>query len=164
MKLLLVRAAIAVAGAPLLLALAGCGQLTGLSDDYVFDLDGGGKADAVADGGTTDASSDASLDAANRCSAAATASAMAIMASSNGATKCKACLAGACCTQVEECSRASDCNRIFTCKVDCTQRPASERQQCFTGCNTQGNAGPPVLYTNGVGACSTASCKQDCGF
>lgn len=154
-----------------LLGLAACGQITGLSDDYLFDLTEGGAAaggDASGDASksdapvTGDAGADARDGAAKACTVTETASASAKLAASQGTAPCKTCLAGKCCRDVVECVDTTDCSRVLVCKLDCTVR-SGDRSNCFRNCNNTGG-GPPPLFTDGVGACSTASCANECGF
>ena len=158
------------------LAAAACGQITGLSDDYRFDLvDGGGATpsdgaifDAAADAASVDAAVDArdggaSADAANICTPAETATAAQQLATYRGTRVCKACLAPACCDDVVTCAQSNECSRVLGCKLDCTSRPVADRQQCFDRCSNVGG-GVPALYTTGMGACAATSCKQDCAF
>jgi hypothetical protein len=158
-----------------LAALAACGQVTGLSDDFEFDLvDGGtatvdgGGADGTADaprsdGSTTDGSAGDAADASNKCSASDTTAATQRLAEYNGTVVCKACLAPACCTDIDVCFHDENCSRVLGCKLDCTTRSGGERSQCFKNCNTSGGGVPP-LYTNGIGACSTSACNAKCAF
>ncbi len=155
------------------LCVAACGQLTGLSDDYAFDLvEGGAKADAVAadapiadapiaDGPVTDGPTPDAADAGKTCSAGESATALTRLNTFGGTAICKACLAPACCDDVEACFHNPDCNRVLGCKLDCTSRPSSERQQCLKDCNTAGGA-VPALYTDGIAVCAAAACKQQC--
>jgi hypothetical protein len=156
---------------PSLLAMAACGQVTGLSNDYQFDLvdDGGSSAtgDASGDATASDASSstDARVDAADaapKCSTAQTTLANTRLSQFSGTPACKSCLATSCCTDIEPCTSASECKRVLSCRLDCTTKAADQRPDCYSNCSN-GNA-PPALYTQGVGACSTASCKTQCGF
>lgn len=158
---------------PVLLFATACGQITGLSDDYQFDLDGssggtrqGDGGDASADGASADASGDAPVDSADgaaKCTAAQRESANQRLSAFGGITACKVCLAGSCCTQVDTCSRATDCARVLGCELECTAKLTVERQQCLKSCQNAGGGVPP-LFANGVGACATTSCTQDCGF
>lgn len=151
--------------------LAACGQITGLSDDYDFDLvaEGGALTDASSDGAPTDAASDrgattdAPRDASNACSTVQTAAALQRLDKSGGTTLCKACLAAGCCTDVDACLDNQPCSRVLDCKLGCTTQGANNQAQCFKGCDNTGG-GPPALYTNGIAACSAAACKQQCGF
>ena len=151
--------------------LAACGQVTGLSDDYLFDLTEGGAAsgDASADAPkgdaptAVDATTDARDAAAKACTATETASALEHLAAFGGTTTCKTCLAGKCCTDVVQCAGTNECSRVLSCKLDCTERQGADRASCYKNCNNN-NGGPPSLYTNGVGACSMASCASECAF
>lgn len=152
--------------------LAACGQITGLSDDYQFDLvESGTAADGALDGSTEAAPGDAgpdvrdgaSPDATNSCTAVETAAATQRLGAYGGTPACKACLAPACCDDVAACADDGECSRVLGCKLDCTARPSPDRQQCFERCNNVG--GPvPALYTSGMGACAIAACKQTCAF
>lgn len=152
---------------PLILVALACGQVTGLSSDYQFDLvDGGSKADAAGDARQSDApsSGDAASDAkdasAIACTAQETASALSKL-TSNGTTQCKNCLASACCGEVELCTKTSDCRNVLFCKLDCTDQ-GDQRAQCQSRC---GNGGAGLaLYTSGIGACGGRACNADCGF
>lgn len=152
-----------------------CGQVTGLSNDYVYDLqeDGGAAAgDASGDAATADApKSDAPTDAptdtadAAKCSLAQANSTQQRLNQTNGSNACKLCLATACCTDVDSCLNANECKRALSCRLDCTTMTGVDRQDCFTTCNSNsgGNTTPPA-YTNGVGACSAAACSTPCAF
>jgi len=147
-----------------------CGQVTGLSNDYVFDLqeDGGSatgdaKADgaATADGGKTDAATDApvGVDAAT-CSPAQAANTELRLTQFNGSTGCKSCLSDDCCMDVDSCLNVSDCRKAFECRLDCTTMSGVARHSCFQTCasNTGGNT-TPQSYTDGVGACAASKCS-----
>jgi hypothetical protein len=153
-----------------------CGQVTGLSNDYVFDLheDGGAAAgDAKGDTATTDGSkSDAPTDApsdtavdAPTCSAGQAGSIELRLTQLGGTTQCKGCLANDCCTDVDSCLNVQECKRALSCRLDCTTRTGTDRHDCFVTCNSNsgGNSTPPS-YTNGVGACSMAACSTTCAF
>lgn len=155
-----------------LAGLAACGQVTGLSDDYLFDLTEGGAAtggDASGDAsksdapGTGDAAADARDATARACTVPETTNALQHLQAFGGTALCKTCLAGKCCTDVVECAGKSECGRVLGCKLDCTERSGVDRTNCYKSCNNS-NGGPPMLFTNGVGACSTASCASDCAF
>ncbi|MDB4935499.1 MAG: hypothetical protein JWP87_2471 [Labilithrix sp.] len=153
---------------------AACGQVTGLSNDYEFDLvegggaDGGAGGDAKLDGPSSDASTtDApgldAADAANKCTTAETATALQRLNTLGGTTSCKTCLAPACCKDIDVCFHNPDCSSVLECKLDCTTRTSAERQQCFKSCNS-GGGGVPDLYTSGMGACAASACKSECAF
>lgn len=150
-----------------------CGQVTGLSNDYLFDLqeDGGGidassDATASADGPKADAISDATADTADaaRCSATQTASATVRMSQMNGLAACKQCLASDCCTDVETCTSTSDCRRALSCRLDCTTRTGTDRHDCFNSCQNGGGNPTPDTFTNGIAACSKSSCDAICAL
>lgn len=147
-------------GLTCVVAVAACGQITGLSNDYAFDLDAG-KSDA-ADAHAADAldAADGGPETGSKCSAAQTTLASTRLSQLGGTQACRSCLASACCTDVEPCTSASDCRRHLSCYLDCTPKVADQRPDCFSNCS--GNT--PALYTNGIGACSVASCEAQCGF
>lgn len=164
------------ASVALVAAAAACGQVTGLSDDYDFDLvveggvrndasDGSSGGDAATSDAPTDGSavSDAPRDATNTCTAGQTATAVQSLNTYNGTPTCKACLAPACCTDVETCFNNTPCSKALACRLDCTARNSAERTQCFTACDNVGG-GPPPLYVNGIASCAASACKQQCGF
>jgi hypothetical protein len=155
---------------PSLLAVAACGQVTGLSNDYQFDLadgsssatgDASGDASASDGSSSTDARADAA-DAAPKCSTAQTTLAATRLNQFAGTPACKSCLASSCCTDIEPCTSASECRRSLSCRLDCTDKPADQQHDCYNNC-TNGNP-PPAVYAQGVGACSAASCKTQCAF
>lgn len=149
-----------------------CGQVTGLSNDYLFDLqeDGGGidangDAAASADGSKSDAIADAAADRpAPKCSVAQAASAEVRMSQMTGLVTCKACLANSCCTDVETCANVSECRRAFACRLDCTTLTGTDRHDCFNACTNGGGNATPASWTNGVAACSKSSCDSICAF
>jgi hypothetical protein len=159
---------LAVVALPAALVIAACGQVTGLSDNYTYDLEGGATAtDGGGDGAKTDATTgdgatDAGVDAANKCSAAQTLKATDKMSGFNGTDICKACLATSCCTDVDTCSLNQDCTRVFSCKLDCTDKAPAERTQCFKSCTSGGGQSP--VYTGTVGQCGPAACASQCGL
>jgi hypothetical protein len=141
----------------------GCGQLTGLSDDYTFDLTPAveGGSDARTDS-PVDASPDGDgSDGAAACSTAQVTVAAGRLSSFSGTPTCKACIAESCCNDVSACLGASDCKRYFTCQLACTTQAAGERAKCFNNC---GGGAPPALYTSGIGTCTTTGCPTACGF
>jgi hypothetical protein len=159
----MVRSREAVALVAVAASLVACAQVTGLSDDYTFNLvtdagggtDGGdaGK-DGATDGGGTEGG-------AGQCTSAQVGAANTILATLNGTADCKSCLATQCCTDVTTCSSQQDCKSELSCDLDCTTKEANSKQQCFRGCQENG---VPQSYTNGVGKCANQQCKQVCGF
>jgi hypothetical protein len=149
------RAAVLGPALALVLAPIACGQLTGLSDDYVYDLEGGAadaraRADASAD-------ADAAPDAAPACSSAQVATAAQRLSQLSGLAACKTCLAAACCTEVEACS-ATACKDPLKCNLQCTNEAPASRAQCIASCSSSS------AFTTTLGACSTAACASTCGF
>ncbi len=156
----------------LLLTTGACGQVTGLSNDYLFDLqqDGGGSdangdAAAATDAPKGDAIADANADrAAPKCSVAQAASATVRMSQMTGLMACKDCLANNCCTDVETCSNSSECRRAFACRLDCTTLTGTDRHDCFNACMNGGGNPTPASWTSSVAACSKSSCDSICAF
>ena len=160
---------------PIMLAVAGgCGQVTGLSDDYQYDLEGGTTSVDGGGGGGTDGAAktdapttaeggtDSGVDPINKCSNSQSVKAGQRLNNYNGAPLCKSCLATSCCNDVETCAANADCNHVFSCKLDCTDKPAEQRTQCFKTCTV--NGGPSPLYQTTIGACGPAACTKECGL
>lgn len=145
---------------PAVLALAACGQVTGLSDDYQYDLvDGGTSPEGAADGAATDGP--AAADAAKQCTPAQTLSAAKRLNQDNGTQLCKTCLASSCCIDVDTCAANNECSRLLSCKVDCTEKTGADRTQCLKSCNSNSTS---ALFNAGVGACAAAACSKECAF
>jgi hypothetical protein len=151
-----------------------CGQVTGLSNDYLFDLaEAGGGLDAnggdgasSADAPKGDAVSDAAADSTSpKCSATQVAGATARISQMNGLMACKQCLADSCCTDIEMCTNTNECKRALSCRLDCTTLTGTDRHDCFNTCNSNsGGNSTPALFTSGVGACNKSSCDATCAF
>jgi hypothetical protein len=152
-----------VVGVALSLAVASCGQLTGLSDDYHYDLepgsnDGGGSGEGGGGrpsdaGGTTDAKTDAR---APTCSAGEVSTANTVMISASGDNvpiACRTCLADECCKQVTTCGENNDCNNAMKCVFGC-QKGGGNKTQCLSTCN--------VAFQTEVNPCVQASCSSAC--
>ena len=163
--------------AALVVGIGACGQVTGLSNDYLFDLqeDGGtaldASGDATAEGGSkTDAPADAPVDTgpdAATCSFAQAQSTQLRMTQLNGASGCKQCLASDCCTAVDSCLNVSECKRALSCRLDCTTMSGTDRHSCFNACNSNsGGNTTPESYSSGVGACAASACAATtaCAF
>jgi Tfp pilus assembly protein PilW len=149
-------------GAPVALVAGGCGQLTGLSNDYTYDLSEGG--DASSDGAVDAAADAADASDAGKCSAAAAATTATKLAQTNGSAVCEACLASSCCTSVDSCVAVASCKSHFFCLLDCTSiQAANDRASCVKNCSNGGSSATP-LFTNGVGQCAGVACKTECGF
>ncbi len=151
------------------LVVAACGQVTGLSDDYTYDLEGGAQAAdaasegaATGDGATRDGASEATADAAHKCTATESLKTALTLKNYNGTTVCKTCLDTSCCTDVDTCALNAECSKVLGCKLDCTEQPTGDRSQCFKSCTTSGN--PNTLFATTVGTCSASGCKPECGL
>jgi hypothetical protein len=143
------------------LVASGCGQLTGLSNDYTYDLAEAG--DASGDGAVDGAADAADASDAGKCSAAAAATSAGKLAQAKGSALCEACLANNCCTTVDSCI-ASSCKQHLFCVVGCTSiQAANDRTSCLNNC-TNGGSAATASFTNGVGQCAGVACKTECGF
>lgn len=156
-----------------------CGQVTGLSNDYVYDLqqDGGGSSSgdakvdtgAMGDGAKTDAPADApvGVDAAT-CSTAQASNTELRLTQLNGSDACKSCLAADCCNDVDSCLNITECRKALACRLNCTSTTAgTDRHDCYAVCNSNtGGNSTPLSYTSGVGACSASACAATtaCAF
>ena len=128
---------------------AGCGQITGLSDDYTFDLE-----DAAADGGR-DGGGDAatSQDAGPACKSTAT---NYLNGEGTGSAACRTCVGTSCCVTVNACSQSSECRNDLKCVIACSSSDGA-RQSCVAKCegNTH-NAFAPLLQ------CMQQNCTAQC--
>ena len=165
----LTRSRICLLALPCVLAVA-CGQVTGLSNDYQFDLTDGGttSGDAAADAHPDSPSSvEAGPDAGSgpKCSTAERTLATANLATidKNGAPDCRTCLVDACCSDIDTCASApvgttnSECKRALSCRLDCTTRSGSDRTDCLSQCTS------PVVFAK-LSVCSSSNCMGTCGF
>jgi hypothetical protein len=135
-------------------AAASCAQVTGLSDDYRYDLgqnsgeDGGGSADAGREG------------AAGQCSAAERTRADLAISGANGdrlPASCRSCLASSCCAPIEQCSGNADCLQAMRCVFNCQRDTGpggnnNNKAQCLDNCG--------VLFNGLVGTCLRSSCPS----
>lgn len=137
------------------LALAACAGITGLSDDYRFEVPDGGA--AVDDGGSSDAgptedgpaSSDAS---GGQCSKEARDEAQATLADAGEPLppSCRDCLADACCVELAACASSPSCAASLRCVLDCQDWPGGGKRQCLDGCGSE-------LFTS-LGPCLDERC------
>jgi hypothetical protein len=160
---------IGILALPVLVAAAACGQVTGLSNDYTYDLEGGASAadGATGDGATTDGTAgeggdSGAPDATNKCSQSDSFKAAQRLSQFNGTQVCKTCLASSCCTDVDTCTSNGDCDHVLSCELDCTEKPVGQRSECFKQCTV--NGGKPAVFTNGVLACASGACSNPCGL
>jgi hypothetical protein len=161
----------AVLGLSIVLAASACGQLTGLSDDYQYDLEGGaasGDSGGAGDGATkpdapttTEGGTDSGLDASNKCSPNQAFKTGQKLGTYSGTTVCKSCLATSCCNDVDTCTASADCNHVFSCKLDCTLK-SGDKTSCFKSCTLNGGLSPEYQAT--VGSCAPAACSNPCGL
>jgi hypothetical protein len=141
--------AVAVLGLGLVVA---CGQVTGLSDDYTYDLGEGGSQSSG--GSSGDAAADADAGA---CAASTTLSL--------GSSTCSQCAAAKCCDKILACEKVTACSTRFTCNLDCTKSGSSGSngalKDCFGNCTDQHQNAPGYQV---VGTCINTSCSKECGF
>ncbi|MDF2694214.1 MAG: hypothetical protein K0S65_2597 [Labilithrix sp.] len=131
--------------------LASCAQVTGLSDDYRYDLtdqpstDGGIGNDAGDGGGAT----------AGSCSPGDRMQAAASINSANGSTlpaRCASCLAGDCCGDINVCAADDTCNRSMQCVFNCQRQ--GNKQECVARCDG--------TFLRTAGSCVQTSCMTLC--
>jgi hypothetical protein len=149
--------------------LASCGQLTGLSDDYRFDLDAGAPssttgpdgarivgdaAGSTVDGRAGDGAS--GTDAAHPpCSAADRVTATNDLAQADLVpSACKSCLASSCCTEIETCASRSECDTAMKCVFQCQKNGGGNaRTVCLDNCKA-------ATFFQTVGSCISSSCSS----
>jgi hypothetical protein len=122
-----------------------CGQVTGLTDDYVYDLD---EPDAASEGG-----GDGAGDGGGQCSSGDRARALSSIGSAGGqdvSTQCKTCLSESCCSEISACAADDSCDESMKCIFGCQR--TGNRQQCLSSC------GP--AFVNTVGACLQTACTS----
>ena len=143
-----------VPAALVMLLASACGQITGLSDDYHYDLDtaGGGQADASAAG---DGAADAAPDAGERCTASEGARADRAISEAAGEEvpqQCRTCMASSCCDAISRCAQNADCAQSMKCIFNCqrTGGGGGGKNQCLNGCKP--------TFTMVVGACVQDYC------
>lgn len=142
------------------LGIVGCGQITGLSDDYTYDLaDGatssdGAAGDAKTDGGT---STDGAVGTGDAGSPTCKTQATAYLTTENaGSVACRTCVANNCCTGVNACSQLSACRNDLKCVLDCSTSDTG-RQSCVSKCQANQGNGFGVLYQ-----CMQQNCASPC--
>jgi hypothetical protein len=144
---------------PLLLAasIVACAQVTGLGDEYTFDLDAGAGADAVDEAVATTDGAPAPV-----CSGQAGVSAHGILDGLKGASECMTCFADQCCVEVVDCwpqSGSSDCRNRFECILRCTEKTQrDERDKCFGDCSSKSDTASRAMDD-----CQRNAC-QACGL
>jgi hypothetical protein len=132
--------------------LAACGMVTGLSDDYKYNLDAASS--STADGGGTDGSSvtDAAPDTgvdAGRCTAQQISSAETGLNSHGGdklSSACESCLVATCCTQIAACLQSSPCTSVLECVMQCQDNSSVQgRQVCVDQCKSGNTSGTELV-------------------
>jgi len=129
----------------------GCGQITGLSDDYTFDLDASGV--DAGNPGPNDAGRDVT-DAGppETCSAQERAAAQAVYAQNAGEAvpaACRSCLAQSCCEESAACGADEGCAASMKCLFECQRR--ANPAQCSRECR--------AVFDDVMGACVQRSCS-----
>jgi hypothetical protein len=152
--------ALSIASVTLPIALApACAQVTGLSDDYQYDLvdgsagqeqdasttkDGGAQAaDAAREGGA----------AGDRCSAAERSEAQATIGQAGGdgiPAQCRMCLATNCCDEIATCGQQDECTQSMKCIFGCQKN--GNKSQCINGCRS--------TFATKVGSCIQRYCAS----
>lgn len=152
---------------------AACGTVTGLSDDYVYDLDAAPTGEVGGDGSTTDAAADAAADAtqdtgapdaAGRCGPGQQTQAMTELNSRSGSKlppQCETCLASTCCAQIHACvSVGTNCGATMDCVFQCQDQPVgAARSNCVAGCKSGNFTGAQLVrdLSDCSAGCSVAS-------
>lgn len=138
-----------------LLVVGACAQVTGLSDDYRYDLVEAGSDAAVTDGASRgEAGTDAGADtgsAADRCTAQERAQAQNAIVQANGdnlTATCRTCLATSCCDEIAACAGDPSCEQSMECVFGCMK--SGNRSQCLGNCSN--------VFATQVGACVQRSC------
>lgn len=145
------------------LATAGssCAQVSGLADDYRYDLVAAAPTlDATADAGEGDATvrADSSAsDARSTCGATERARAATQITSAGGDSlsgQCRQCLASNCCAQIGACANNADCEASMKCVFGCQNQNGggNAKTQCLANCRTG--------FFPTVGACIQATCAS----
>jgi hypothetical protein len=150
-----VRIVVVLAG----LAIPACAQVTGLSDDYRYDLDAGADA-SNGEASARDGSGDGPAgDARGQCGPSDRARAATQIDSVNGddlPASCQTCLAASCCREIDACASGNDCSQAMRCVFQCQRSSGggSGKAQCLANCR------PAFQQT--VGSCVAASCSAAC--
>ena len=144
---------------------ASCAQVTGLSDDYRFDLapDGSAPADGAPppDGSTPgDAGRDASRD---QCGIVERQRAETALVNAGGERvplTCRTCMTSSCCGRINQCNGDPTCGDSMRCVLGCQRDSGSgsSKQQCLRNCGQAFNQVVlpcvPSFCTGPVAACS----------
>ena len=161
------RSRAAVLALAVALLLGACGQITGLSDDYTFDLEAGADGRPPTEGGIgpDGTAGDAMIDGGPRpdgeggtvnCNETDQRLATTAMTGMRN-DMCKACLAQQCCSPVGACTKdVAVCRVTLDCHLDCSEK--GQPLMCF---NTQcTNSSQPLFQA--VRTCATQFCSGQC--
>jgi hypothetical protein len=146
-----------------LITSASCAQVTGLSDDYRYDLAGDGSTSTTnAEAGAGDAGDGSTSDARLQCSASDRSRAGTEISNAGGDSlsgPCRQCLATTCCAPIDTCANNSECQAVMKCTFSCLKEngSATAKAQCIDNCR------PGPLF-QAVTTCAHASCASTCPF
>src|SRR5688572_9056272 len=138
------------------LSIVACAQVTGLSDDYKFDLD------AAADGGeggTSGGDGATPFVDGGKCSASDQSTASTDIRNANGdkvPLLCRTCLVANCCTPIHLCAGLNVCRDSMRCIFNCQDKvQQNEKATCLRQCDD-------TAFNTAVGTCVTQDCQQAC--
>jgi hypothetical protein len=155
------------------LLVSACGMVTGLSDDYRYDLDassslpsgdGGTSGDGgkLPDGGNGGGPRDGSgPDGSSQCGVTDRTTAQTDLTVSGGdqiPTLCKNCLTGSCCIQIEGCFQNLECKTAMECVFGCQKdNGGGNKAQCLANCHNLQTFNDTVA-TCARNACAAPTC------
>lgn len=131
--------------ATLLIMVCSCAQVTGLSDEYRYDL-----GDAAS--GTDASEVDAGANAGDRCDSTDRTRTQSMITEAGGeriASRCRSCMAANCCDEIQKCAQTDECTQSMKCVFGC-QQSGGGKNQCIKSCNSS--------FDRLVGACLQTHC------
>lgn len=146
----------ALAVASVIAVVGACAQVTGLSDDYRFDLPADGADAASTEDGGTEAGRDGSTGdsgGGERCTKNQQAQTQTTFAQSGGDNvplQCKSCLGQGCCDDIKKCADNAQCVDSMKCVFGCQQKNGNAKTQCLSSCKN--------AFRDFVGACVASTC------
>jgi hypothetical protein len=152
------------------IVLVSCGALTGLSDDFRYDLDGGssGSSGTASDGqagdgaAAADGGDDGAASVRQQCNTAEKQQASTEMAAVDplSAGTCRNCLASNCCLDIDRCAKDTKCADSMKCVFQCIRDNGGggAKQVCVNNCD------PTFMAT--LGSCLRDACGSGgtCGL
>lgn len=138
-------------GALAIVLVSSCGQITGLSDDYRYDL-----AEAGAEGDGSATAEGGPRDAGNACDLTERSRAQRTISEAGGETvsqQCRTCMASSCCDRIAECAQSDDCMQAMKCIFNCQKTGGGGgggKNQCLANCRG--------TFTTIVGSCVEQEC------